>query len=275
MQCIIVKRHLQIKVHAEKETMHCFGQLVPSLVLTMILTPADAFRTVSKRPNLVARCCNYKAESLDRRIALHQSSDGGDDGSSTINIALVSSPLTEETQHELQTTIRDHPFCSMTGAQLTVADVPSTDWSPEHLRRLGRTDIVCFASASSVRSYLRRLDEHLRVPEDASDEERRALPNAPAGAASTAGGAFMAACPDADAARECLNSGRWASNHIYYPKDTQPPVELKTAPAGGGEESTGEEEAGEVEDIDTQLWADSVVQAAGDVMERKFWGGGW
>ena len=50
-------------------------------------------------------------------------------------------------------------------------------------------------------------------------------------------------------------------------------MELKTESLDVGEEE-GEEEVVE-DDIDLQIWADSVIQAAGDAMERKFWGGGW
>lgn len=227
-----------------------------------MLARCDAFLTINNRQDLVAS-----------RTVLHQSSDGGGEGSSTINIALITSTLTNGNRNALQSTLQNHPFCNMTGTQLSLADVPSAKWSPEHLRRLGHADIVCFASASSVLSYLKNLDEHhLDVPEDTSDEDRKALPNTPEGAT------VMAACPNTNTGRECLNSGRWAPNHIYYPKSTQQAVELKAEPIGrvkGGCENSGEEELDEVEDINIRCWADSVVQAAGDVMERKFWGGGW
>ena len=84
----------------------------------------------------------------------------------------------------------------------------------------------------------------------------------------------MAACPNVNTARECLNSGRFQAHQIYYPKDTQTSVELKTESLDVGEEEGKEEEVVE-DDIDLQIWADSVIQACGDVLERKFWGGGW
>jgi hypothetical protein len=209
---------------------------------------------------------------------LHQSLDGDDDGAS-INIALITSTITDGKQHELQSILKDSPFCKMTGTRLTIADVPSAKWSQEHVDRLGQADIVCFASVSAVKSYLNNLDEnHLNVPKDISDEDRRKLPNTPEGTEVTIGASVMAACPNANTGRECLNSGRWATNHIYYPKSTQQAVELKAElieGQDGGDRGTGEEEVDEAEDIDMSFWADSVLQASGDVMERKFWGGGW
>lgn len=259
--------------------MHCSAQPLSLLTLFIIQASSNAFLTINNRQKLVAPSCNYKVESLGRRTLLHQSLDGDDDGASTINIALITSTITDGNQHELQSILKDSPFCKMTGTRLTIADVPSAKWSQVHVDRLGQADIVCFESVSAVRSYLNNLDEnYLNVPNDMSDEDRRKLPNTPEGMEPTIGASVMAACPNANTGRECLNSGRWATNHIYYPKSTQQVVELKAEPIeglDGGDKSAGEEEVDEVEDIDMSFWADSVLQASGDVMERKFWGGGW
>ncbi len=101
--------------------------------------------------------------------------------------------------------------------------------------------MACFEDARAVLSYLTILDERNGDSPEVSDEERRELPNRPPppfmtssrGGATTGGGhaiiaPLMATCHDPDTARECLNSGRWTSNHIYYPKDAQrDAVELK------------------------------------------------
>ncbi|KAL7525871.1 hypothetical protein ACHAXR_001195 [Thalassiosira sp. AJA248-18] len=179
----------------------------------------------------------------------------------------------------------------MTGIQLSITDVPapSTDtasWSKEQISHLQQADIACFENMSIVQSYLQKLDDYWGVAEDMSDEDRRKLSNKPDAVGDILGrgapvpsndATFMAACPNASTARECLNSGRWMTNHIYYPKDTQKAVELKTEPLAGqnDDEGNGEEVVQEDEEIDMEIWADSIVQAAGDVMERKFWGGGW
>lgn len=61
-------------------------------------------------------------------------------------------------------------------------------------------------------------------------------------------GNVVAVCLSKDVAGACLQGGRWESRNIYYPKG---------------------------ENTEVKLWVDSCVQALGDVMERKFWGGGW
>lgn len=62
-------------------------------------------------------------------------------------------------------------------------------------------------------------------------------------------GDVVAVCVSKDTASACLQSERWESRNIYYPQ---------------GDKNT-----------EMGLWVDSCVQALGDVMERKFWGGGW
>ena len=238
--------------------------------------------------------------------ALHASSDDEGGGASTINVALITSSVSTVggTRHRegLHAAIEVHPFCRMTGIRFSIAEVPAAasailpTWTKEHVSRLRGADIACFEDVSAVLSYLKVLDEHHDVPESASEEDRRRQPNNPDLAREIIVGGvvpkandgttalMMAACPDADTARECLNSGRWTSNHIYYPKDTQGAVELKILPiSGGGGDGEDDVRGGAKDDaegvgvgaIDVVVWADSVVQAAGDVMERKFWGGGW
>ena len=226
--------------------------------------------------------------------ALYASSDDEGGGASTINIALITSSVSTVggKRHEgLHAALEGHPFCKITGTRLSIAEVPAAPailptWTKEHVARLRRADIACFEDASAVLSYLKVLDDHHDVPEGTSEEDRRRLPNKPDLVREIIGGVpeandgttLMAACPDFDTARECLNSGRWTSNHIYYPKDTQGAVELKILPISGGgeddEDVRGAKDEGEGS-VDVVVWADSVVQAAGDVMERKFWGGGW
>ncbi|KAL7525111.1 hypothetical protein ACHAWF_001220 [Thalassiosira exigua] len=227
--------------------------------------------------------------------ALCQSSedDDGSDGSSAINIAFITAATSNDKQDELQTTLTNHPFCKMTGVQLSISDVPASagsasSWTKDDVSCLQRADIACFESILAVQSYLERLDKHWDIPKDMSDEDRRKLPNKPdpvedilgakeGAVPATSDSRLLAACPNADTGRECLNSGRWMSNHIYYPKDSQNAVELKTEPIGGND--NGDDGVDPVEEndinIDVDVWAESVVQAAGDVMERKFWGGGW
>jgi hypothetical protein len=207
-----------------------------------------------------------------------QSSSDDADPSNTINIAIFSSKPDDIFQNALT----DHPFCKMTGVSLSIdwiANNIEPSWSKSELDVLQSTDIVCFSTASAVKQYLKKLDNHLNVDPSLPQEERRKLPNKPDLIADILGGKggtpneLMAACPSTETARECLNSGRWMANHIYYPKDGQA-VELKTEAIVEGEED-GSGEIEEDGDVDVDVWAASVMQAAGDVLERKFWGGGW
>mmetsp|Transcript_24736 Transcript_24736/g.51761 ORF Transcript_24736/g.51761 Transcript_24736/m.51761 type:complete len:273 (+) Transcript_24736:67-885(+) len=269
-----------------------FAQRSLSLLLLVIaLASSNAFLAPGIQQNLVAYPITKVAAVLPINTALHQSSSSDsdkDDASSTINIAYITT--TDDNQHleELQTMIKKHPFCKMmSSVQLAISVVPATSspsWSKEAFASLQNADIACFGTTSDVISYLQKLDnDHFNVAEDISDEDRRKLPNKPdlvgdiLGTATEGGVVFMAACPNVEAARECLNSGRWTNNHIYYPKETQGVVQLKTEPLegqdGGEGEGSGEDEL--EEEIDVGVWAEAVVQAAGDVMERKFWGGGW
>lgn len=52
-------------------------------------------------------------------------------------------------------------------------------------------------------------------------------------------------------------------------------VELKVLPIDNNNDVHSIDDANMIENINFEIWADSIVQAAGDVMERKFWGGGW
>lgn len=229
-------------------------------------------------------------------IRLHQSSD--DDNSSTVNIALIQSDNDDElfSMEGFDNALQSHPFCRMTGVILSVSTISvATDFTKEDFSSLQNADIACFSTIKGVKSYLSMLDDHFDLAEDITDEDRRTLPNKPEGAFGAdnedmneaavpdpeilqeVGGSMpdvgiMAACPNTNTAKECLNSGRWKAEHIYYPKDRQKAVELKTEAIDSDSDKTDEEEE---EDIDVEVWAASIVQAAGDVYERQFWGGGW
>jgi hypothetical protein len=235
------------------------------------------------------RCTAFisSRQTVSRLSVIRSSSD-------KINIALVSSNDSDDEQQfsreGFDNALQTHPFCKMTGITLSISDVSVTSsLSKEDISLLQNADIACFSTITGVKSYLNMLDEHFNVAEDISDEERRQLPNRPdlvgdmiqglsgsvsEGDSDVPSAGLMAACPNTSTARECLNSGRWMSNHIYYPKDAQKAVELKTEAVDSENSYDNEEEEGE-EDIDLEAFAASIVQAAGDVYERKFWGGGW
>lgn len=247
--------------------------LIASAASSAFLTPGTGNASLIK-----ARRCSLDLShraTMPTRTALCQSSGDDDDGSNTINIALIS----DNDHDELETTLKNHPLCKMTGTKFSIANVPASSstekspWTEEDISNLEQADIALFDTASAVTSYLNNLDYgHFGIAEDMDDMERRGLPNKPS-EDNTA--TFMAACPNVNSAKECLNSGRWESNHIYYPKETQGAVQLKTEPIAGEDGSDGEEKVEEEEEIDMQIWADAIAQAGADAMERKFWGGGW
>lgn len=277
--------------------MNCFSHrfFTTALLLLAALAASNAFAPGNQQlAGLAAPSSSKFGSSVLSRFgavvpttALYQSSDD------TINIALVSAATMASDNHDqLQTALKEHPFCKMTGIQLSIAEVPvaasttAETWNEKHVAHLQRAEIACFENISAVKFYLQMVDEQRNVPNDTSDEDRRKLPNKLDLVGDILGGettaaegtslALMAACSNASTAKECLDSGRWMANHIYYPKDTQKAVELKTEPIiSGSDGGDGEEEEVEDEDIDMEVWADSIAQAAGDVMERKSWGGGW
>ena len=206
-------------------------------------------------------------------------SDSDDDtictsaAASTINIALISNTKAINDNVELKSSLNEHPFCKMTGIGLSISEVRVEDtllFHKDDIPCLQQVDIAIFDSTSAVKCYLASLDNYLKIPNDIEDDERRKLPNK----LNLEGrvDSVMAACPNTEIAKEALNSGRWMNNHIYYPKDSAQTVELKTEPL----DSLKEEDTDEEETVDIQLCVDSVIQAAGDVLERSFWGpGGW
>jgi len=218
---------------------------------------------------------NTNLRKFDIESNLRQSSTDDDiDSSNTINIAIFST----NNYFSFEQALLNHPFCKMTGVTLSIdwiATNKEASWTKSELDIVQATDIACFSTISSVKTYLSKLDNHLNVDPQLPQEERRKLPNKPdlvADIIGTQGNRdLVAACPLTETARECLNSGRWMANNIYYPKDGQA-VELKTESL---EESYQDDGGDDDVDIDVDVWADSVLQAAGDVLERKFWGGGW
>lgn len=94
-------------------------------------------------------------------------------------------------------------------------------------------DIACFSSPQAVDEWLENIDAIVDGVIDADEKTN---------------GNVVAVCLSKDTANACLQSERWESRNIYYPKG---------------------------ENTQIELWVNSCVQALGDVMERKFWGGGW
>lgn len=150
----------------------------------------------------------------------------------TINVA-----LTQEIGEngELTTKMEAHPLLSLVEKEATFVEIPGSCDNEKFQNNLDRVNVACFASPESVEQWLHNVDVSLGI-EDGTDEEKRAAGN----------GNVIAACIGTDTARICLESGRWQSNDIYYPKGAD----------------------------DVQGWADSAVQAVADIFEKDFWGDG-
>jgi hypothetical protein len=152
----------------------------------------------------------------------------------TFNIALTQQIGENEQLHQA---IQDHPLLSMIGGTANYIEIPcigadsSGNVFEDNL--LGMMDVACFGSPESAKQWLHNVDVFLEIV-DMKDEEKRAMGN----------GNVVAACIGKDTALTCLESGRWESSNIYYPKFGD----------------------------DMQGWADSAVQAVADLAEKNFWG---
>lgn len=219
------------------------------LILTsaLLLACSDAF-TIRIQP---------QATITSFPSALYDGVSGAQEQQSenTVHVALTTREEDDVSNSVLRSALEDHPFRTMTGMELSIVDIPCvssdssenitwTDSEESIVDRVDIAEVACFVSPVAVASWLDNIDEELNVPDDISDDDRRQLPN----------GDVLAACACSETARACLDSGRWISNNIYYPKGSDRNI--------GGDDSVEE-------------WAALIMQASGDVMERKFWGGGW
>lgn len=163
-------------------------------------------------------------------LQLRAAADADDDEANNI-ITLAVTEMNESLSEALSV----HPTMHMLGIKLNLMDLPhETLVSPDDVEQ---TDAACFASPRAVKAWLDSVDAKLGIV-DMDEEEKKKMGN----------GGVVAVCLSTETARKALESGRWESRYIYYPK-------------GDGD--------------DVGLWADSAVQAMGDILERRFWGGGW
>lgn len=169
--------------------------------------------------------------------------EASSDAGNVINVA-IASPEDANYRDELHQAMLEHPLLGMIDATANIMEVPppsaeddttSSDRFENDL--LQEVDVACFATPEEVKQWVQDIDVKLGL-EDVAEEDKR-LTN----------GDVMAACMGTETARVCLESGRWESRNIYYPKGQKDSVEG---------------------------WAASAVQAVGDLNEKKFWGeGAW
>lgn len=154
-----------------------------------------------------------------------------EDSDSDIDDSTITLGLTGDAKQnkEFMDLLSKHKTLDMLGITLE-----SVELSLDHFAdQVDVVDAACFASSEAVNEWLENIDA---VVNGVIDEDEKTNGN------------VVAVCLSKDIANTCLQSGRWESRNIYYPK---------------GDNS------------DISLWVDSAVQALGDVNERRFWGGGW
>ena len=116
----------------------------------------------------------------------------------------------------------------------TYDTVPAT-FTASQMSQVDDIEIACFGSPSAVSSWLQNMDVKYNL-QDVDDEAKKKL-------GAKGNGNVLTACIGTTSARAVLESGRWNAMDIYYPKEN-PGVDS---------------------------WAESIVQACGDVLEKKFW----
>jgi hypothetical protein len=161
---------------------------------------------------------------LHLTLMADESSSDNDD--STITLGLTSDD--DQNKAFLQAILK-HETLRMLGVTLESVNMSNDKFADQ----VDVVDAACFASSKAVDEWLENVDA---VIDEVIDEDEKT------------NGDVVAVCLSKDIANTCLQSKRWESRNIYYPKG---------------------------ENDDMGLWVASAVQAIGDINERRFWGGGW
>mmetsp|Transcript_8133 Transcript_8133/g.11719 ORF Transcript_8133/g.11719 Transcript_8133/m.11719 type:complete len:313 (-) Transcript_8133:70-1008(-) len=236
---------------------------------------ADAFSIVPSRSLLSVRSPSRKTKYNQNQKYQPQQDDlimnkfsatsddnssNDDDGGDFLTIATTQGMGESD---EIRQALTNHDMTAMLGLELKFVEVPCVETSKDNddddddavvlnSNLLDDIDIACFQSELAVENWLDQVDVAQGISstekDEMSDEEKQALGN----------GGVVAVCVSTETANICLQSKRWESRNIYYPNINK----------------SGMRE-GDTDKTEIDKWADSAVQAFGDVMERKFWGGGW
>lgn len=174
----------------------------------------------------------FHLPQAQRRLAPLRSAAVEGDASNTIKIAFTGG----EQVDALRDTLSSHPLMSMLDISAEFVDVECSTEEKDVTafdEKVDSLDIACFGTPEEVKSWLDTLDQTIDGAQGMTEEERRGLGN----------GNVVAACIGSETARVCLETGRWDSYSIYYPK--------------------GED--------DLEGWAGAAAQASADLMEKRFW----
>lgn len=144
-------------------------------------------------------------------------------------------PASAKAEDTIQELLEKRKDASFTVTRYNTYDTVPVKLPDEQMEMvMNSVQIACFGSPSSVDAWLENIDRILGI-EDKSDDDKRATPGS--------NGNAVAVCIGSTTAKRCLATGRWQANDIYYPKN----------------------------DPGIKGWADSALQAAGDIMENAFW----
>jgi hypothetical protein len=174
--------------------------------------------------------------------------------------------------------VAGHEMLKILGIELKIKGHTYSDSSDDKIstiEALDEVDLVCFENDAAIQEWLIRHDATMGIEDVDDDEEdedensdndnEEAEEDAATKAAAKAAKKAMAkgtvepvaVCKSTEVANTCLQSKRWEQHRIYYPSGYVIP------------------EGSENSDEAIEKWADSAMQALGDSMERRFWGGGW
>mmetsp|Transcript_22499 Transcript_22499/g.27129 ORF Transcript_22499/g.27129 Transcript_22499/m.27129 type:complete len:238 (+) Transcript_22499:102-815(+) len=189
---------------------------------------------------------NQKEGLMTTKLSNDDDNNGNDE-----NFLTIATTQSVGENDEIQQALLKHDMLRMLGLQLKFVEVPCVgDDESLDSNLLQDIDLVCFQTEEAVKQWLQQIDKMLGIEDSESLEgpEKLALGN----------GDVVAACMYTEVANVCLQSSRWESRNIYYPNINK-----------AGMRATDSDKN------DLEKWADSTAQAFGDIMERKFWGGGW
>jgi len=155
-----------------------------------------------------------------------------------VNLNRVLYPASAQADDTIQDLLEGRKDCSFTVMRFDTYDTVPVVFDEGERRVMNGVNLALFGSPSAVRAWLANVDVALGITEEDGSLEERMKEGG------NCNGNVMAICIGSTTAKACLESKRWVSDDIYYPS----------------------------EDPGMKGWVESCLIAAGDVMEKAFWG---